>query len=59
MISSPRRSTLNPPVTRHFEFTRLQDRLIAIAYQSLIRMALGIDITPLSSSVCAPHCAVP
>jgi hypothetical protein len=36
MITSPRRSTLTPPVTRHFEFTRLQDQLIALAYQSLI-----------------------
>ena len=36
MITSPRRSTLSPPVTRHFEFTRLQDQLIALAYQALI-----------------------
>ena len=36
MITSPRRRTLSPPVTRHFEFTRLQDQLIAIAYQALI-----------------------
>jgi hypothetical protein len=36
MITSPRRSILTPPVTRHFEFTRLQDQLIALAYQSLI-----------------------
>lgn len=36
MITSPRRSTLSPPVTRHFEFTRLQDQLIARAYGILI-----------------------
>jgi hypothetical protein len=36
MITYPRRSTLSPPVTRHFESTRLQDQLIVIAYQSLI-----------------------
>ena len=36
MITSSRRSTLSPPVTRHFEFTRLQDQLIALAYQTLI-----------------------
>jgi hypothetical protein len=36
MITSPRRSILTLPVTRHFEFTRLQDQLIALAYQSLI-----------------------
>ena len=36
MITSPRRRTLSPRVTRHFEFTRLQDQLIAIAYHALI-----------------------
>jgi len=36
MIPSPRRSTLRPPVTRHFELTRLQDQLIARAYQTVI-----------------------
>ena len=36
MIASSRKSTLNPPVTRHFEFTRLQAQLTALAYQSLI-----------------------
>ena len=36
MITSPRRTTLSPPVTRHFEFSRLQDQLIARAYQVLI-----------------------
>ena len=36
MIRSSRRSTLRPPVTRHFQFTRLQDQLIAHAYETLI-----------------------
>jgi hypothetical protein len=36
MITPLRRSPLSPPVTRHFEFTRLQDQLIAIAYHILI-----------------------
>jgi hypothetical protein len=36
MITTPRRSPLRPPVIRHFEFTRLQDQLIARAYQALI-----------------------
>jgi hypothetical protein len=36
MITSPRRTTPSPPVTRHFEFTRLEDQLIARAYQVLI-----------------------
>ena len=36
MITSARRSALSPPVIRHFEFTRLQDQLIALAYQALI-----------------------
>ena len=36
MTISPRRPTLSPPVIRHFEFTRLQDQLIALAYQALI-----------------------
>jgi len=36
MIASSRRSTLSPPVTRHFEFTRLQDQLITRAYHTLI-----------------------
>ena len=36
MIAFSRRSTLSPPVTRHFEFTRLQDQLITLAYQALI-----------------------
>ncbi len=36
MITSPRRPTFSPPVTRHFEFTRLQEQLIARAYQVLI-----------------------
>jgi hypothetical protein len=36
MIAISRRSSPSPPVTRHFEFTRLQDQLIALAYQALI-----------------------
>ena len=36
MITSPRRPTPSHPVTRHFEFTRLQDQLIAHAYETLI-----------------------
>jgi hypothetical protein len=36
MILSPRRRSLSPRVTRHFEFTRLQDQLIALAYHTLI-----------------------
>jgi hypothetical protein len=36
MITCPWRTTLSPPVTRRFEFTRLQDQSIAQAYQVLI-----------------------
>jgi hypothetical protein len=36
MITSPRRSIRTPAVTRQFEFTRLQDQFLALAYQSLI-----------------------
>jgi hypothetical protein len=36
MIATSRKSTLSPPVTRRFEFTRLQNQLIALAYQALI-----------------------
>ena len=36
MIASSRKSTLSPPLTRHFEFTRLQGHLTALAYQALI-----------------------
>ena len=36
MITSTRRQALNSSVTRHFSFTRLQDQLIARAYQALI-----------------------
>jgi hypothetical protein len=36
MITSSRRSFVSPPVTRRFEFTRLQNQLIALAYQALI-----------------------
>jgi hypothetical protein len=36
MTTSPGRRSHSPRVTRHFEFTRLQDQLIAIAYHTLI-----------------------
>ena len=36
MMTFPRRSALSPPVIRHFEFTRLQNQSIALAYQALI-----------------------
>jgi hypothetical protein len=41
MIASPRRRSLSPCVTRHFEFTRLQDQSIAIAYHTLIPVVSG------------------
>ena len=36
MIATSRKSILNPPVTRRFEFTRLQNQSVALAYQALI-----------------------
>ena len=36
MIATSRKSTLSPPVSRRFEFTRLQNQSIALAYQALI-----------------------
>jgi hypothetical protein len=36
MIATSRKSILNPPVTRRFEFTRLEKQSIALAYQALI-----------------------
>jgi hypothetical protein len=36
MITYPGRRSPSPRVTRHFEFTRLQDQLIATAYHILI-----------------------
>ena len=36
MIATSRKSTLSPPVTRRFEFTRLQNQSIALAYQALV-----------------------
>jgi hypothetical protein len=36
MTTCSRRSLLSPPVIRHFEFTRLQNQSIALAYQVLI-----------------------
>ena len=39
MITFSRRSTLSPPVVRHFEFTRFQNHLIVLAYEALIPVA--------------------
>ena len=36
MITCALKSAISPPVIRHFEFARLQDQLIALAYQALI-----------------------
>ena len=36
MITPPGRRPLSPRVTRRFEFTRIQDQLIVIAYHILI-----------------------
>ena len=36
MIAQSRRSTRSLPLTRHFEFTRLEDQLLSHAYQALI-----------------------
>ena len=36
MIATSRKSILKPPVTRRFEFTRLEKHSIALAYQALI-----------------------
>jgi hypothetical protein len=36
MMTSPRRSSLSPPIIRSFEFTRFQKQSIAWAYQALI-----------------------
>jgi hypothetical protein len=36
MIASPRRHALSLPVTRRFEFTRLQKKIIASAYEALL-----------------------
>ena len=36
MNTYPRRPALSPPVVRHFEFTRLQNQSIALAYHALI-----------------------
>jgi hypothetical protein len=36
MTTCSRRSVLSPPIVRHFEFTRLHDQSIALAYQALI-----------------------
>ena len=44
MIRFSRRSTLSPPVARHFEFTRFQSQLIVLAYQVLIPV-VSQDVT--------------
>jgi hypothetical protein len=36
MISTSRRRALSLPVTRHFEFTRLQKKFVASAYEALL-----------------------
>ena len=36
MIATSRKSIFSPPVTRRFEFTRLEKQSIALAYQVLI-----------------------
>ena len=36
MITSPQSRSLSTPVVRHFEFSRLQNQSIALAYQALI-----------------------
>jgi hypothetical protein len=36
MIATSRKSILSPPVTRRFEFTRLEKQSITLAYQVLI-----------------------
>jgi hypothetical protein len=36
MIALSRKSKPSPTVTRHFEFTRFQDQLIALAYHAVV-----------------------
>lgn len=36
MITSSRRRSLSHRITRHFEFTRIEEQLLAAAYQALI-----------------------
>ena len=50
MITSPRRRSLSPRVTRHFEFGRLQDQLIAIAYHTLIPVVSRVLEQPRARS---------
>jgi hypothetical protein len=54
MITSPRRSTRTPAVTRQFEFTRLQDQFLALAYQSLIPVVSRHPERPRLRSVIVP-----
>jgi hypothetical protein len=53
MITSPRRRPFSPRVTRHFEFTRLQDQLSALAYNALIPVVSRALGRPRSR--CGPH----
>ena len=50
MIATSRKSTLSPPVTRRFEFTRLQSQSIELAYQALIPVVSGHLERPRSRS---------
>lgn len=36
MIATSRRSASRPAISRHHEFSRLQDRILASAYEALI-----------------------
>ena len=52
MIATSRKSTLSPPVTRRFEFTRLEKQSIALAYQALIPVVSRRLERPGSQSNC-------
>jgi hypothetical protein len=41
MITSPRRRSPSFPVTRHFDFNRLQNQSIVCAYEALIPVVSG------------------
>jgi len=41
MIATSRKSTFPPPISRQFEFSRLQNQRIACAYEALIPVATG------------------
>jgi hypothetical protein len=59
MIASSRRSNLCPPVTREFEFTRIQDQLIVIAYQALIPVISRSALRRRREPVCVQSTTVP